>query len=382
MGFYLKIKNYRGIRSADFTPDGVCAIAGPNGSGKSTLLSAVKLLRDAVDGGFDKALNLSGGPWGFANFDLPSDTPTEFVMAISDLQWELRPSVNASGAVYPIPEKIMKNGKDLLFPREIAAYCILSRGKKAMKDSLLLSLCNSSSSDSDFKYKLLEDFISVLKQYQNYHDYHLWQLRKSGSQAGSETELRSRGENAFSVLRNWHNSRPFKVHYEFVCDVLREAFPAFFDDLDFESAGQTVTIRIYPPDSDAGIPVYFAPNGFLTALLHLMAVCSVPEGGILAIDEPENSLHPHAIKTLLNAFRNRAEDFDITVLLATHSPFLLNEFREEPDRVYIMDQNREDQLVRLDKLRDPEWLRYFSLGDLYGNDFARQEDHAVTEETV
>jgi len=75
---------------------------------------------------------------------------------------------------------------------------------------------------------------------------------------------------------------------------------------------------------------------------------------------------------MLSAFREYAQDNHLTILLASHSPFLLNEFREEPEKAYIMDQNEKEQLTRLDQLRDPEWLKYFILGNLYGTEFGKQ----------
>jgi len=343
MGFHLKITNYRGIRSVDFNPDGVCLLVGPNGSGKSTLLSVVELLRNTFDRGFDMAVNMAGGPW-ITHFDLPNE-PAIFEIETPDLQWELKIS-NSMGV-----EKVTEG--DFASPP----------GKSRLK-----SLYDNPHPRIDSQK--LENFIRILRQYRNYHNYDLWRLRKSGSQADSRAELQSLGQNAFSVLRNWHSSRPLRERYEFVTETLREAFPSFFDDLDFESAGQTVTIRIYPPRSDTPVPIYFASNGLLSAMLSLMAVCSAPDGGIVGIDEPENGLHPHAIKMLINAFRERADERELTVLLATHSRFMLNRFKKEPHRVYVMDQNEKEQLVRLDNIRDPEWLKCFSLGDLYGNDFA------------
>ncbi len=103
-----------------------------------------------------------------------------------------------------------------------------------------------------------------------------------------------------------------------------------------------------------------------------MAVCSAPDGGIVAIDEPENGLHPYAIRNILGAIREHADEHNLTVLLATHSPVVLDEFKEEPDKVYVMAQTGPEQLVRLDKLKDPDWLSHFSLGNLYGNAFAKE----------
>lgn len=91
-------------------------------------------------------------------------------------------------------------------------------------------------------------------------------------------------------------------------------------------------------------------------------------------DEPENGLHPYAIHVLMEACRQRAAEHQLTVLLTTHSTSMLNEFREEAHQVYVMDLNESKPLTPLIELRDPEWLRYFALGDLYGKEFARMGD--------
>jgi len=372
MGFHLQIKNYRVIRSVDLEADGVCVLVGPNGSGKSTLLSAIEFLRNAFDRGFNAALNFSGGPWGFTNISSPKDMPTTFAIKISDLQWEITPTVTSNGAVYPIPEELKYHNRVISYLSEDITDNNVEDKFSPSQSLLLRRKYDSHSGDGVFE-NIKVPFVRVLRQYQHYSNYHLWTLRKSGSLAGNEISLQYGGQNAFSVLRNWHSSKPLRERYDFVIETLKEAFPAFFGDLDFESAGQTVSIRIYPPDSDIPVPVYFISNGFLTALLHLMAVCSAPDGGIIGIDEPENGLHPYAIKVIIEAFRDRAEDRNLTVLLATHSTFILNAFNEEPDKVFIMDHDEEEEFVRLDKIRDPEWLKYFALGDLYGKDFAIQE---------
>jgi predicted ATPase len=148
---------------------------------------------------------------------------------------------------------------------------------------------------------------------------------------------------------------------------LRECFPDLFDDLDFAVAGQTVAAQFYGPQAGDPTPMHLAPNGLFTALLVLCAVASGTPGDIICIDEPENGLHPYAIQRLLALLRERAEADRLTILLATHSPTLLNEFNDQPDHVFIMEPWQETLPVRLDQHQNPEWLRNFALGDLYMN---------------
>ncbi|KHD09421.1 hypothetical protein PN36_24165 [Candidatus Thiomargarita nelsonii] len=311
-GFRLEIKNYRGIEAVELNPNGVCLIVGPNGAGKTTLLKSITLLSNTFKKGFGLALNLEGGAKGFQNFKL-KDAPTLLAIEIDNLRWEISPSINGSDAIYPLPERLKQNDR-FLFKTQPS----VSRFEYAeyVTDEATVALRRIYQSD---KYHgQFDRLIQQLKKYRHYHDYQLMELRRSGSPTNSGTELEPYGLNAFAVLKEWKTSK----------------------------------------------------NGFLCALLHLMAVCSVPDNGIVAIDEPENGLHPYGIKMLIEALRERAQERHLTILLTTHSGFILNEFKEEAHRVYVMDG--EKQLSRLDTLEDPEWLKHFSLGDLYGKQFGIQ----------
>jgi predicted ATPase len=369
MGFHVQITNYQVIQSVDFNPDGVCLIVGPNGCGKTTLLSAIELLRNTFERGFNSALALSGGTSNLTHFNLSKDTPTKLAIETANLRWEISPIFNSKGPLYPIPEKLIQ-GDSIQFTVE--------SGQSQFKYGQFEFMANEQVSalkrvDDSLPAHEFESLIQPLKHYYHYGHYDLWTLRHFGSHIGSENALHSNGKNAFSVLRNWRDSESHRERYEFVIDVLQEMFPSFFEDIDFQSTEQSVSLRLVLP-SKKSVPISATSHGFLNALLHLIAVCSVPDGGILGIDEPEHCLHPYAIQTLIEAFRDRAEEHLMTMLLATHSPLILNEFKEEPQRVYVMEENQSEQIIRLDKLKEPNWIKQFRLGDLYGKEFARMGD--------
>ncbi len=376
MSFHFQINNYRALQTIDFAPDGVCLIVGANGCGKTTLLSAIELLRNAFERGFGSALVLAGGPvWWITNLNTPPDTPTTLAIETAGLRWELKPTVYPNGLIYPIAEK-MSQGNQTLFVVESGASQFQYDNNTFVTDQRQLALkriCDFISPSREF-----DCLIQPLVHYRHHghFDYDCWHMARLGSSMSSDTELSVGRQNAFSVLRNWQSSKPLRERYEFVIEVLKEVFPDFFEDLDFESAGMNIFIRVYHPKHPDPLPAHLMSHGFLTTMLHLMAVCSIPDGGIVGIDEPENGLHPYAIHVLMEACRQWATEHNLTVLLTTHSPFMLNEFREEAHQVYVMDQNEESkQLTPLTELRDSEWLRYFALGDLYGKEFARMGDY-------
>lgn len=363
-GFRLLIQNYRALKSVDLETHGVSLIVGANGSGKSTLLNSLTVLKNTIYGGFGYALNQDGGSQGFQNFNL-LNAPTLYSLQMNGIQWEISPEVDNDGVKHPLPERIKLQGEltAKVVPGNTSfsyqyGNALVTKEKTALKKI----------SETDVYAGELDIFIHALSHYRHYQDYQLKTLRYTGSPLNNDTKLHPNGINAFDVLRTWQSDKPFTEKYQFVIETLRETFP-FFQDIGFESAGQTVSIKIYT--NEFHIPLLHVSNGFLGFLLHLIAICSAPENSIVSIDEPENGLHPHAIEQLIVACREWSAIKNMTILLATHSPLMLNQFNDCPDQVFVM--GAEENITQLDKLRDPEWLGYFSLGNLYGRDFGLQE---------
>jgi predicted ATPase len=86
---------------------------------------------------------------------------------------------------------------------------------------------------------------------------------------------------------------------------------------------------------------------------------------MIAIDEPENALHPHAIKLLLEHMRTWSRRRSVTVLLATHSPVIINDFDTRPEQLFVMQPDRPVSPVAVVDLKERDWLAHFALGDLY-----------------
>jgi hypothetical protein len=65
--------------------------------------------------------------------------------------------------------------------------------------------------------------------------------------------------------------------------------------------------------------------------------------------------------------RQQAEDRDLTILLTTHSPVVMNAFKGYEDQFYVLSQPASPEPVprSLDELYDKDWLAHFVLGDLY-----------------
>lgn len=371
MAITLEARNFRGLRQLSWSPSGVCVLVGPNGSGKTTALTLLEFLQHAFRRGLLAAVDLSGGSWGLRHLQAPPEEPLSLAINVGDSRWELTLSVRRLSLDTHPGERIICGG-NLLLERPMFSESATYKGQRLAwdDDHLGLQILSGMHGHS----QPVEQLTESLNTLRVYRGYNLSTLRSNGSLQSADTFLRPHGENAFSVLRNWHGRRELKHRFDFVRHGLQAAFPEVCADIDFEQTSTTVTIRVFPPKSSDGIPVLFAPNGLLTGLLHLCAVAGAQPGSLIAIDEMENTLHPCAIRQLTAAFREWSEEHDVTVCLASHSPVLLDEFKDDPARVFVMEHGQSNLPVRLTDLRDKEWLAQFSLGRLYAHgEFGSQQ---------
>jgi predicted ATPase len=360
MEFTLEVRNFRGLRRVEWTPSGVCAVVGPNGSGKTTLIDVLDLLSAGTLIGFAKALEQHGGAYGLRHFEAPHDEPVTFGVSVGSARWIVQPEINLGPGGAHIPFRdVVFDGDKLLRDSSNEGADKGRRHSYSLTDQLL-----------PLSEPLLDSSVSVLglmqlvAGYQHYRHYRLESLRREGSRLGGDLELRGDGHNLFSVLLNWRNRREYHGQWQFLFAHLRDCFPELLADFSFPIAANIVSCEVHTPQGNTLTPALL-PDGFLVALLHLCAIASTSADGVLAIDEPENALHPFAIRQLMGAFREWSDKHRVTVLLATHSPVLLDTFKEQPEKVFVMEPGQEVLPVPLDQLKKRSWLAHFSLGDLY-----------------
>jgi predicted ATPase len=367
MSFTLKVRNYRGLRQVDWSPEGVCALVGPNGSGKTTLLRVLDVLREALDSDFLTAIEKNDGPLDFRH-RAAGNEPVEFEVGVtggtSPQRWLLKAQSHGEW-IGRRPHETVFVGEDRWAEREAGAdHMKIHKEEFPCGNDLLL---RAATKIDIGKEKTLAPLQALVSGYEFHSNYRLHDLKSTGSPVSSATRLSQHGSNAFTVLQHWHGKRADPRHrFEFVIETLKSCFPDFFRDLEFTTYGQRVTGTMVTSTSTEPFQVAQAPDGWLTTLLHLTALVSCPDGGVVAIDEPENALHPFAIRRLLEAMREWSGRCDVTVLLATHSPVLLDCFDDSPDQVFVMEPNRDTLPVALDALRSRDWLSHFKLGTLYG----------------
>ena len=87
---------------------------------------------------------------------------------------------------------------------------------------------------------------------------------------------------------------------------------------------------------------------------------------ILAIEEPERGIHPRRLRDLVDHLLSLTKS-GVQIVLTTHSPTLLDEFRDSPESVLIFD--RDEKGTHITRLSDrPDWakdLKGAPLGELW-----------------
>src|SRR5262249_27886537 len=293
--------------------------------------------------------------------DATSDDRVRFSLQVGTLSWDIQVQTGARSLDEGISETV--RDKDQLF-------YVWDRPSNQLETRLKGFGFGMGRSALRQRYEFnaepaLKPLVEAVHGFSVYADYGLARLRQHGSQNAADTRLRSDGTNVLTVLRNWRDRREMRPSYDYVIQGLRSAFPDLFEELDFQVAGQTLAANLYSPGKPYETPLHRAPNGLVVGLIHLCGVAGAPRDSLIAIDEVENALHPYAIRELIATFREIAAKRDLTVVLATHSPVVLNEFKDDPSKIFVMQPGEESLPVALDQYRDPDWLAHFALGDLY-----------------
>ncbi|MEO7327063.1 MAG: ATP-binding protein [Minicystis sp.] len=359
-------RNFLGLPNVEWEPRGVCLVVGPNGSGKTSLLNALGFLLVAFSQSVPRAVQHLGGASGLKHRGAAADEPVVLGIQVDNLRWELELRVEG-GSVAEFPGERLYVGQKVAL-RRVPFSKEWSLGEERIVDGLedaprtcLRAAWDRTRSD---ELRPLVDAIQRLR----IHDQR-WSVPGLWGAIPVDTTrswLNHPGSNLFSVLNNWRGApRRYEGQYDWLRNKARLAFYDIFDDLEIETQGDTVVARFLSPGRSESLPIRRAADGLIVGLLHLAAVAGAPDGAVVGLDEMENQLHPHAIRVLLEAMRERAEERNLTILLTTHSPVLMNEFEHDVERFFVTEPGRDRTPVRLDELHDPRYLSQFSLGDLY-----------------
>ena len=94
---------------------------------------------------------------------------------------------------------------------------------------------------------------------------------------------------------------------------------------------------------------YWAEDLSDGTLYFLALLCIVHQPNpprILLLEEPENGIHPRRIKEMLDYIFDLAEDKNIQVVMTTHNTYVIDQFKDIPEAVFVFDKEGDETKVR------------------------------------
>jgi len=339
----------------------VCLLVGPNGSGKTTILNALTFLRSLFLSGHEAAFNNVQG-MAFRRLGIDPSVPVEFKISVADITWMLRFPMSAHGLSGSYGEEL-HHGKDVVLRAPMFQNkWYLGKQTMPFDETRCCAKVLWDSGKADWMKPLLNTLTGV----RIYFAYWMNQIQRFEPATRTDVYLHPTGRNIWTVLANWLAAPTrFRGQFDWVLSKAQKAFPDLIKNIEFDR-GFPYLFRSDATDVGDGLPPFLQADGLLTGLAHLTAVAGARDGSLIAFDEIENQLHPHAIRSLITAMREQAEERELTIILTTHSPVVLNEFKGQEDRIFVLERGWNGPLpVPLNEVRDDAWLSHFVLGDLY-----------------
>lgn len=373
----VRIRGYRALADVELEPSSINLFFGPNAAGKSSFLDAIWFLRDCAISGVEEASSYRDHGIGLLwDGDERADS-FSIELETANARYEVRFGLSA-GRIDPHAGEVLesqRNGRILIrrSPGQTEAAFYHQRLGQTMTVELREPTKMALTRYLDLEEKTASEAVESdhLLRFLNFYDSRsldFWGLRRRGSESSHQIKLWDRATNMWSVLRNLHDRRGLDDRFDTIVDYMREAFPKFRDLL-LEQTGATVVIgQFVEKDRREPIQASGVSYGFLQLLVLLTALFS--EGrdrpSLIMFDEPEISLHPHAIAVLARAVENATEEWQKQVMLATHSPVLMSQFA--PENVVMVEPGERGEAVfrRVSEIEEiADLLDEYALGSLY-----------------
>jgi predicted ATPase len=179
------------------------------------------------------------------------------------------------------------------------------------------------------------------------------------SEFSSLNRLKKSGDNLAQLLNNFKNNRT--LIYNKIEDELSRINPAY-KSIEFSNLGSQLYLSLREKNLDRTIGSLHLSDGTLRYLL-LMTICYNPDRGFfIGIDEPESGLHPDMIKSVCDMMKTVS---DSQMIVASHSPLLLNQFELEDILVFEKNELNETIVKRISEDDFPDWEGDFLPGQMW-----------------
>lgn len=185
-------------------------------------------------------------------------------------------------------------------------------------------------------------------------------------------ELASNGGNLAAVLAARRESNP-EEFARFSAELMR-TLPEYDEIQLAERADQTIELRLRLGDGREWLSADNLSQGTLYTLAVLALAFDPAPPAIVCIEEVDRGVHPRMLREIRDVLyrlsypsETGAQHAPVQVIATTHSPYMLDLFRDHPEEVVITEKHGATaRFTRLDERKDlGDVLSSGSLGDLW-----------------
>jgi predicted ATPase len=322
-------KNYRSLAKVVVDMAPLVILVGPNGAGKSNFIDALRFVTDALSTTVATALKQRGGIDAVRRHSIGH--PRNFGLSLTlqldeertaNYAFEVRAMAEGAFAVKRERCRIYHGGLvEHQYEIQEGEFRVKVEGMRPRiaKDRLGLTALSAAE-----EFRPVYDALTDMRFYALVPE-HIRDLQEPDP----GRLLKPDGSNAAAVLRTLQNDRP-EIH-ERICRLLSKVVPGT-KSVEPISVGSKDTLQFRQDVGDRR-PWKFSAlsmsDGTLRALGVLLALYQQPPPTMVAIEEPESTIHPAAVEVLVDIFK--ASSKQTQLLIATHSPDILDD-KEITDR--------------------------------------------------
>ena len=351
-------RNYRVFQSVTFEKLGPLVILiGANGSGKTTLFDLFSFLKESLASNVAQAVARRGGFKELVSRghqDESIDIEIKFresggrlaTYLLKIKQQNNRPIVSREILQFrrgrhgqPWRFLDFEEGKGQAITNESAygqAGVDAQRSEYKLDDPTILAIKGL----GQFKeFRVIAEFRNLLENWY-IADFHVADARPS-TEAGYAEHLSTRGDNVAQVAQYlYENHRDI---FNRILNAMTQRVPGVNHVEAKPTEDGRLVLRFQDEAFTDPFISRYVSDGTIKMFAYLVLLYDPKPHPLLAIEEPENQLHPHLLAELMEEFRAYAKRGG-QVFVSTHSPDLLNE--AELDEVYWLEKRQGFSIVK------------------------------------
>ncbi len=324
----ITLQNYKSFGAKQVVPlRPISVLVGPNNSGKSSFLSVGRFVRDAVYGGPGALLGGHGGDRFLLHRPPVGGGLLKLGWSIGAGSYETDLRVTETGLRSENERFELQNGAEVVHQSPTLAFGALGdvvhKPSPQEKEQLLPAIALPLVRSRDIKLSL-----EVLRQDSNFVP---------------TPALGSDGSQIAAVLSLWRSAYPERA--EMLDEILRECLPEIRFVLAMPAPqGNQFRLWFRQVDGEMFDAEHVSDGVLLFTALAMHAIDAEP-GSVLFLEEPEQSIHPRRIHEVFELFQRIVEKQQCQFVIATHSPILVNELRDDPEAILLFRRSEQGSVV-------------------------------------